>query len=91
MLQHHSARDHVIALLAAIGERAPAQRDGAAPLTELARLVALQWSWELTAREFRSMDWPLREHAASRSRGWRRRTRVAATRLPRRRYGSATR
>lgn len=64
VLQHHGARDHVIALLAAIGERVPAQRDGAAPLTELARLVALQWSWELTAREFRAMHWPLREHAA---------------------------
>ena len=63
VLQHHSARDHVIALLSAIGERKPQDRDSA-PLQELARLVALQWSWELTAREFRSMHWPLREHAA---------------------------
>ena len=63
VLQHHSARDHVIALLGAIGERVPQER-APAPLQELARLVALQWSWELTAREFRAMHWPLREHAA---------------------------
>lgn len=63
VLQHHGARDHVIALLAAIGERGPRDRSPA-PMRELARLVALQWSWELTAREFRSMHWPLREHAA---------------------------
>jgi hypothetical protein len=63
VLQHHSARDHVIALLAAIGEREPQDRSPA-PLRELARLTAMQWSWELTAREFRSMHWPLREHAA---------------------------
>jgi hypothetical protein len=63
VLQHHSARDHVIALLSAIGERTPQGRSPA-PLKEVARLIALQWSWELTAREFRSMHWPLREHAA---------------------------
>lgn len=63
VLQHHSARDHVIALLSAIGERAPQGRSPA-PLQEMARLIALQWSWEPTAREFRSMHWPLREHAA---------------------------
>jgi hypothetical protein len=63
VLQHHSARDHVIALLNAIGERAPQDR-GPAPLQEMARLIALQLSWELTAREFRVMHWPLREHAA---------------------------
>ncbi len=34
------------------------------PLRELSRLTAMQWSWELTAREFRTMHWPLREHAA---------------------------
>ena len=63
VLQHHSARDHVIALLAAIGDRAVVARPEA-PLKELARLTAMQWSWELTAREFRTMHWPLREHAA---------------------------
>lgn len=63
VLQHHSARDHVIALLSAIGEHAPQDRSPA-PLREMARLIALQWSWELTAREFRTMHWPLREHAA---------------------------
>jgi hypothetical protein len=63
VLQHHSARDHVVALLAAIGDRAPAARPDA-PFRELARLTAMQWSWELTAREFRTMHWPLREHAA---------------------------
>ncbi len=63
VLQHHSARDHVIALLAALAERAPQGRSPA-PLQEMARLIAMQWSWELTAREFRSMHWPLREHAA---------------------------
>jgi hypothetical protein len=62
-LQHHSARDQVIALLSAIGERR--QQDGSpAPLQELARLTAMQWSWEETARQFRSMYWPLRGHAA---------------------------
>ena len=63
VLQHHSARNHVIALLAAIDGRAPRGRSPA-PLREMARLIAMQWSWELTAREFRSMHWPLREHAA---------------------------
>jgi hypothetical protein len=66
-LQHHNARDHVIALLGAIGEREPHGRQPA-PLQELARLTALQWSWEATAREFRSMHWPLREHAAQHER-----------------------
>lgn len=63
VLQHHSARNHVIELLAAIDGRAPRGRSPA-PLQEMARLIAMQWSWELTAREFRSMHWPLREHAA---------------------------
>ena len=63
VLQHHSARDHVVALLAAIGDRTPQERSPA-PLRELSRLVALQWSWEQTAREFRARYWPLREHAA---------------------------
>jgi hypothetical protein len=54
VLQHHSARDHVIALLSAIAERAPQGRCPA-PLQEMSRLIALQWSWERTAREFQSM------------------------------------
>lgn len=63
VLQHHGAREHVIALLAALGERRPAARDRTA-LQELGRLTALQSSWETEARELRSMHWPLREHAA---------------------------
>jgi hypothetical protein len=63
VLQHHSARDHTVAFLAALAGRVPVTRPDA-PLRELARLTALQWSWELTAREFRAMHWPLREHAA---------------------------
>jgi hypothetical protein len=47
--QHHNARDHTIQLLSAIGERKPEQRP-AAPLRELARLTALQWSWEQLVR-----------------------------------------
>ena len=65
VVQHHSARDHVIALLASLGEHAPPrERTPRVPLQELSRLVAMQWSWELTAREFRALHWPLREHAA---------------------------
>ena len=64
ILQHHGARDHVIAFLAAIADRVPAARRDDVPLRELSRLTAMQWSWELTAREFRTMHWPLREHAA---------------------------
>ena len=63
VLQHHSARDHVIALLAAIGDRAVVARPEASA-QGTPRLTAMQWSWELTAREFRTMHWPLREHAA---------------------------
>jgi hypothetical protein len=58
VLQHHNARDHVVALLAAIGERAPQTRPPA-PLQELARLTALQWSAEATARQFRGAYWGL--------------------------------
>lgn len=50
VLQHHSARDHVIEFLAAVAERRPPERPPA-PLRELARLTALQWSWERFARE----------------------------------------
>ena len=63
ILQHHGARDHVVALLAAIAEREPGERAPDA-LREVGRLTALATSWELTAREFRTMHWPLREHAA---------------------------
>jgi hypothetical protein len=62
VLAHHSARDHVIALLSAIGERTPQDR-APAPLRELSRLVALSWSWEFSAREFISVQWGIREHA----------------------------
>ncbi len=50
VLQHHNARDHVIELLAAVDVPAPAERP-AAPLRELGRLTALQWSWERLARQ----------------------------------------
>ena len=49
VLQHHSARDHVIAFLAAVAAPAAAERPPA-PLRELARLIAMQWSWERLAR-----------------------------------------
>lgn len=65
ILQHHSARDHVIALLSALAEHVPDAPREPAPMREMARLIAMQWSWELTAREFRSMHWQLREHAAT--------------------------
>jgi hypothetical protein len=61
VLQHHDPRDHVLALLEALGEQRPRERPRA-PLRELARLTALQWSWEETAREFRGMYWPMRAH-----------------------------
>jgi hypothetical protein len=62
VLQHHDPRAHVLALLEAIGGLAPQERPRA-PLQELARLTALGWSWEETAREFRGMFWPMRGHA----------------------------
>ncbi len=49
VVQHHSARDHVIELLAAVA--GPAQERAPAPLRELSRLTSLQWSWERFARE----------------------------------------
>ena len=50
VVQHHSARDHVIEFLAAVTALA-AQGRPPMPLRELARLTALQWSWERFARE----------------------------------------
>jgi hypothetical protein len=50
VLQHHSARDHAIAFLAAVAEPPPPQRPPA-PLRELSRLAALQWSWERAFRD----------------------------------------
>ena len=49
VIQHHSARDHVIELLSALV--GPPKERPAVPLRELARLTALQWSWERSARE----------------------------------------
>jgi len=63
VLQHHRGRDHVIALVAALGEHRPGERDPKAPLRELARLTATAWSWEEEARRFRSNYWPLRTNA----------------------------
>ncbi len=48
-IQHHSARDHVIELLSALVS--PPKQRPEAPLRELARLTALQWSWERFSRE----------------------------------------
>jgi hypothetical protein len=50
VVQHHRARDHVIELLAALDVQTKLERP-AAPLRELARLTALQWSWERSARD----------------------------------------
>jgi hypothetical protein len=50
VVQHHRARDHVIDLLAALAVQS-AQERPPAPLRELSRLTALQWSWERFARE----------------------------------------
>jgi hypothetical protein len=49
VIQHHSARDHVTELLSALA--APPKQRPAVPLSELARLTALQSSWERFARE----------------------------------------
>lgn len=53
IVQHHSPRDHVLALLEAIADRVPAPRP-AAPLRELSRLTALNWSWEQISIEHRA-------------------------------------
>ena len=50
VLQHHSARDHVDRAPVRARQRRPKERPPA-PLRELARLTALQWSWERFARE----------------------------------------
>jgi hypothetical protein len=47
VLAHHTAGDHVHALLALFGRLNPRARPVAAPLRELARLVRLQWATEL--------------------------------------------
>jgi hypothetical protein len=49
VIQHHDARDHVIELLSALVDPPPGRPS--VPLSELARLTALQWSWERLARE----------------------------------------
>ncbi len=49
VIQHHDARDHVIELLSALVD--PPTERPSVPLSELARLTALQWSWERFARE----------------------------------------
>jgi hypothetical protein len=49
VIQHHDARDHVIELLSALVD--PPKQRPSVPLNELARLTALQWSWERFARE----------------------------------------
>ncbi|MEK6275543.1 MAG: glycosyltransferase [Actinomycetota bacterium] len=49
VIQHHDSRDHVIELLSALVD--PPKVRPSVPLGELARLTALQWSWERFARE----------------------------------------
>ena len=51
-VQHHGARDHVARLLSAVASAGARERPST-PLRELARLTALQWSWEGIARESR--------------------------------------
>jgi hypothetical protein len=46
---HHDARAHTVQLLEALADRVPAKRPEA-PMRELARLTALQWSWEEQVR-----------------------------------------
>ena len=60
VVQHHRARDHVLELLEALGER-PRHERPAAPLRELSRLTALQWSWERFARDSRAAHAALHE------------------------------
>jgi hypothetical protein len=43
--QHHGARDHAVEFVNAIAAHEPGERSEA-PLRELGRLIALQWSWE---------------------------------------------
>jgi DNA-binding transcriptional regulator YdaS (Cro superfamily) len=43
--QHHNARDHAIEFVGAVAAHEPSERPDT-PLRELARLTALQWSWE---------------------------------------------
>lgn len=59
VVQHHSARDHVIELLSAL-ESPPIERPPV-PVRELARLTALQWSWERFARESQQAQATLHE------------------------------
>lgn len=61
VVQHHSARDHVIQLLAAISAQRPSTRPTVL-LRELARLTALQWSWERFAREHQHQLVAMHEH-----------------------------
>jgi hypothetical protein len=50
VVQHHDARQHTLALLAAIEAHHPSRRPDVSS-AEISRLTALQWSWERTARE----------------------------------------
>jgi hypothetical protein len=50
--QHHNARDHAIEFLTGVETLTRRERP-AAPFRELARLTALQWSWE---RQFRDLE-----------------------------------
>jgi glycosyltransferase involved in cell wall biosynthesis len=61
ILQHHSARDHVVEMLAALAEHSPPAERPTLPSAELARLSAVQWSWERMAREHRDREGWLRD------------------------------
>jgi len=61
VVQHHSARDHVIDLVAAIGELQPGPRP-MAPLQELARMTNLLWTSDRLALGSQKMQASLHEH-----------------------------
>jgi hypothetical protein len=64
VVQHHSARDHVVEMLAALAEHSPPAERPTVPSRELARLSAVQWSWERLAREHRDREGWLRDRVA---------------------------
>ena len=61
VVQHHSARDHVIDLVAAIRELRPGSRP-TAPLWELARLTSLLWTSDRFTRDSQKMQALFHEH-----------------------------
>ena len=64
IVQHHNPRDHTLAMLEAISVSSAATRPQA-PLRELARLSALNWSWEQVAAERRSAQAAMHDRIVS--------------------------